>query len=177
MSSLKKNHFALFGLPEGFAIDPRGLDTAWRNVQGAVHPDRFAGASDTERRVAMQMATQVNEAYRTLKDPARRAAYLCALHGADPLVHSNTAMPADFLMQQMEWRERLQEAADARSTDACDALRGEVDHMRAALIAALGSAIDAQGDYPLAAERVRQLMFVDRFASEIDDAEERLLQA
>lgn len=177
MSALTRNHFELLGLSERFAIDLAALDEAYRRVQGAVHPDRFAGAPDAERRLAMQLAAQANEAYRTLKDPARRAAYLCELHGADAEVHSNTAMPAGFLVQQMEWRERLQEAAEEHRVDELEALRGELARSRAELLDELLEAIDGKCDYALGVERVRRLMFVDRFAAEVDDAEERLLQA
>ena len=177
MNSLKKTHFALFDLPEAFEIDRARLDAAYRSVQAAVHPDRFAGASDTERRLAMQLATQANEAYATLRDPTRRAAYLCGLHGADPQVHSNTAMPADFLMQQIEWRERLGEARDGASLDTLVELAGELDAARRALVGSLREAIDERRDFPAAADAVRRLMFVDRFADEVSDAEERLLHS
>ena len=174
MNPLTKSHYELFGLPEGYAIDAVALDAAYRSVQGAVHPDRFSGASDTERRIAMQFATRVNEAYRTLRDPVRRAAYLCALHGADPQVHSNTAMPATFLGQQMEWRERLEEARDARSPAELRLLRGELTGSRASLIERLTEAIDRRRDYELAAGLVRQLMFVERFGEDVDAADDLL---
>jgi molecular chaperone HscB len=177
MNALRKTHFELFGLPERFAIDAAGLDAAYRSVQGAVHPDRFAGASDTERRIAMQMATQVNEAYRTLRDPGRRAAYLCGLHGVDVQVESNTVMAPDFLVQQMQWREELEDAREQRSEAALQSIGDELDAHRRALLARLGVLIDEQGDYHLAALEVRQLMFLDRFSQDIDAAHEHLLQA
>lgn len=174
MNPLSKSHYELFGLPEGYAIDAAALDAAYRSVQGAVHPDRFGGGSETERRIAMQFATQANEAYRTLRDPVQRAAYLCTLHGADPQVHSNTAMPAAFLGQQMQWRERLEEARDARSLDELRLLRAELAGSRASLIARLTEAIDRGGDYGLAAGLVRQLMFVERFAEDVDAVDDLL---
>jgi len=177
MNALKKTHYALFDLPEAFEIDRNRLDTAYRSVQAAVHPDRFAGASDAERRLAMQLATQANEAYATLRDPTRRAAYLCGLHGADPQVHSNTAMPAQFLMQQIDWRERLGEARDSASLAALAGLAGELGALRRALVDELREAIDARRDFPAAADAVRRLMFVDRFAEEVADAEDRLLHS
>lgn len=177
MNALKKTHYALFDLPEAFEIDRTRLDTAYRSVQAAVHPDRFAGASDAERRMAMQLATQANEAYATLRDPTRRAAYLCGLHGADPQVHSNTAMPAQFLMQQIEWRERLGEARDSASLETLAELADELGALRRALVDELREAIDARHDFPAAADAVRRLMFVDRFADEVADAEDRLLHS
>lgn len=97
-----QNHFELFQLPARFDVDMALLDAAYREVQGRVHPDRFVNASDAEKRVAMQWATRANEAYQTLKNPMQRARYLCELHGVDLQTESNTAMPMDFLMEQMK---------------------------------------------------------------------------
>jgi molecular chaperone HscB len=176
MSSLTRNHFDLFGLPAAFRLDRAALDSAYRAVQGTVHPDRYAAGSDTDRRLAMQLAAQANEAYRTLRDPALRAGYLCALRGVDVGIESNTALPADFLMQQMEWRERLDDATDGRDVPALESLRDELAEQRDALLRELAAAIDERGDFAEAAGLVRRLMFLDRFASGIDAAEERLLQ-
>lgn len=177
MSALTRNHFALFGLPERFEIVPDALDEAYRRVQRAVHPDRFTGGSDAERRVAMQLAAQANEAYRTLRSPTSRAAYLCALNGIDPGSPTGTALAPDFLVQQMEWRERLEDAGDARSLDAVAALRAELEDSRAALIASLSETLDQSHTYERAADSVRRLMFIDRFADEVDALEHRLMHA
>ena len=108
--SPKKNHFEFLGLPERFELDTSRLQQVYLRLQAAVHPDRYANAGATEHRIAMQLATQVNEAYRTLLDPGRRAAYLCELRGAPIRAETNTAMAREFLMQQMQWREALEEA-------------------------------------------------------------------
>jgi len=165
--SLAATDFALFGLPERFAVDAAALDAKWKALQGAAHPDRFATDSAAAQRVAMQWAIRINEAYRRLKDPLARAAYLCALHGADVQAESNTAMPAAFLMQQMEWRDAL---ADATSVDEVDALADEVGAARKAAIAALERQIDHAGavDWNAVADAVRGLMFVDRFLADVD---------
>ena len=175
MSVFDSSHFALLGLPETFAIDAPALESAWRRLQGAVHPDRHVQGSDTDRRLALQRATQVNEAYRVLRDPQRRAAYLCALRGVDLHVESNTTMPPAFLMQQMEWREALADARQARDESALDALRAELDAERDPLLARIGTALDARNDPAQAGEGVRQLMFLDRLSEEIDFAQEDLL--
>ena len=125
--SLQASDFALFGLPERFAIDLAQLDAKWKQLQGAAHPDRFATETAAAQRVAMQWAIRINEAYRRLKNPLARAAYLCSLHGVDLEAESNTAMPPAFLMQQMEWRDAL---SDATSLDAVDALSDEVTAAR-----------------------------------------------
>ena len=165
--SIRSTDFALFGLPERFAIDPARLDAKWKQLQGAAHPDRFATETGAAQRIAMQWAIRINEAYRRLKDPLARAAYLCALHGVDLQAESNTAMPAAFLMQQMEWRDALSEAT---SLDAVDALADEVVASRNATLASLQGQIDgaAAVDWHAVAGTVRGLMFVDKFLSDID---------
>ena len=165
--SLQATDFALFGLPERFAIDLAQLDATWKQLQGRAHPDRFATETAAAQRVAMQWAVRINEAYRRLKDPLARAAYLCTLHGVDLQAESNTAMPAAFLMQQMEWRDTLSEAA---SLDAVDTLSDEVVASRNATLASLRSRIDdaASVDWRAVADTVRGLMFVDKFISDID---------
>jgi molecular chaperone HscB len=174
MSPLHKTHFEWFGLPERFEIDLASLDGAWRQVQASVHPDRYASASDVERRLAMQTATQVNEAYRTLRDPCRRAAYLCERAGIDLGIERNTAMPPAFLMEQMEAREALDEAKAARRLDALEGLRKAQSAQRAKLVSQIADAIDARRDFAAAGGLVRQLMFLDKFAVEIDGVEDTL---
>jgi molecular chaperone HscB len=109
-----QNHFELFNLPLQFAVDAQALESAYRDVQNRVHPDKYVSATDAER-VAMQWATRANEAYQTLKNPQQRAQYLCELAGVDLQTESNTAMPMAFLMQQMEWREELGDARAAKA--------------------------------------------------------------
>ena len=165
-SSAVRSHFALFGLPEQFAVAPAELEARFRRVQAAVHPDRHAAGSETDRRLAMQLAADVNEAYRTLSDPTRRGAYLCERHGAPVEAERNTAMPAEFLMRQMEWREAIDEVRDQPAHEAAElAARLSVD--RDAAIDRLAGLIDGQGDYRAAADVVRELMFYDRLQTEI----------
>src|SRR2546423_6385199 len=116
-SSGLQSHFELFGLAPAFSLDQEVLEKAYREIQSRVHPDRFARAGDAERRASLQWTTRVNEAYRTLKDPVQRAKHILELHGVDVAFETNTAMPKDFLMQQMELRERLEEAKDAPALD------------------------------------------------------------
>lgn len=161
-----QNHFDLFQLPQRFAIDMAALDKAYHEVQNRVHPDKFAHASDAEKRVAMQWATRANEAYRTLKSPFKRAAYLCELHGVDLQIESNTAMPNGFLMQQMEWREALDDAKAAKDANALEKIEAELRDARKAEVAKIGKLLDAN-DFEQAAQQVRQLMFLERFGDEI----------
>jgi molecular chaperone HscB len=165
--SIRASDFELFGLPERFGIDLAALDATWKQLQGAAHPDRFATDTAAAQRVAMQWAVRINEAYRRLKNPLARAAYLCSLHGVDLEAESNTAMPPAFLMQQMEWRDALSEAG---TLDAVDALTDEVMAARNATLKSLQAQIDgaATVDWRAVAGTVRGLMFVDKFMSDID---------
>ncbi len=164
-----QNHFDLFQLPARYTIDLAALDAAYRDVQGQVHPDRFVNATDAEKRVAMQWATRANEAYQTLKNPQKRARYLCELNGVDLQTESNTAMPMDFLMQQMEWREALGEARADKDVAALEALDEQVKGERKARLEAVGRELDA-GDFKQAAEGVRALMFLEKFGEEVHHA-------
>jgi molecular chaperone HscB len=161
-------HFALFGLPERFALDDAALDRAYRDVQSRVHPDRFTQASAAEQRVALQWATRANEAYRTLRDPLQRAIYVCGLRGQDPADEQDTRMPTDFLMQQLAWREALDEASGAGDAVGVDALRTTLVAARADLMAQVAHALDDDADVATASARVRQWMFVERFAEDVD---------
>jgi molecular chaperone HscB len=170
--SASSSHFELFGLPVAFAIDLAALDQLYRSLQAEVHPDRFASGSDAERLQSLQMATCVNEAYQTLKSPVSRARYLLQLRGVDTQEESNTAMPMDFLMQQMAWREALEEAQG--SITALESLDRELRAAAKNLLTTLATALDAQPDNMLATETVRKLRFIDKVQSEIDQAMEAL---
>jgi molecular chaperone HscB len=161
-----QNHFELFHLPQRFALDMTALDQAYHEVQNQVHPDKFTNAPDAEKRVAMQWATRANEAYRTLKSPFKRAAYLCELNGVDLQTESNTAMPRAFLMQQMEWREALEDAKAAKDAAALEKLDTVLRASRKTEIAQIGVMLDAH-DFTHAAQGVRQLMFLEKFSEEI----------
>ena len=170
---LDANDFELFGVPQRFAQDRAELDARWRSLQAEVHPDRFAAEGASAQRVAVQWAVRVNEAYQRLKDPLRRAAYLCELAGQRIDAENNSAMPAAFLMQQMEWREALDEA---HGVDEVEALAEQVAAHRRDALARLQDALDGQRDAASAAQQVRALMFVERFAQDVDSRLEALGQ-
>lgn len=165
-----KNHFELFGLAPAFRLDMDRLDQAFREIQVLVHPDKFAHLGEQEKRLSMQWATHANEAYQILKKPLSRARYLLHLHGVDTQEESNTAMPAEFLMAQMEWREAVMEAKEAQDVTGMEKLhnrlRGEMreQHLE------LGRLLDEQADYPAAAGLVRKLKFMEKLGEEIDNA-------
>ncbi len=166
----RKNFFQLFGLTERFRIDRAELSQRYRALQGEVHPDRFAHRPETERLLSMQWATQINEAYQTLGNPVRRARYLLSLKGVDTQEETNTAMPAEFLMQQMEWREAIEEAAQATDAVALAALESRMQHEMRELETQLAVKIDDGGDYPAAAMDVRKLKFMEKLAEGIASA-------
>jgi len=163
--SLQANDFELFELPQRFALDRSQLDERWKALQREVHPDRFAIEGATAQRVAMQWSVRINEAYQRLKDPLKRAAYLCELRGVPVNAESNTAMPTAFLMQQMAWREALE---DTDSVDELEELADEVAAERRQLQQSLGQLLDETGDAQGAVGQVRALMFIERFAAEVD---------
>ena len=168
------NHFELMGLPVAFAIDASVLEQGYRDLQSKVHPDRFAAASGAEKRVAMQWATRANEAYRTLRDPVSRARYLLSLKGFDTGEETNTAMPPDFLMQQMELREAAAEARAARDAHALEGLRLSIAAGREEMLRLLGRALDADRNYDAGCSLVRKLRFLEKVDEELDDALEAL---
>jgi molecular chaperone HscB len=159
------SHFELFGLAPAYAVDAAALDRAYREIQSRVHPDRFAHAGDAERRASMQWTTRVNEAYRTLKSPVQRAKHLLELHGVDVAFETNTQMPPEFLVRQLELREAL---AEAREPAALERLQDEVRREQRRLERGIEALIDARHDYAAAAGEVRKLMFLDKLAAEID---------
>ena len=166
--SASDDYFRFFGLNQQFNIDLSVLDQAYLAIQKEVHPDRHARGSDTEQRLAMQMATLVNTAFQTLKNPIQRGLYLCQLHGVDARLETNTAMPAAFLMKQMEWRENLEEREDDLA--ALESLAKEVDDSKRETLAEIAQAVDGAHNYERAAELLRGLLFIDKFALELDDA-------
>ena len=169
--NLASTDFELFDIAPRFAVDRAALDARWRALQAEVHPDRFATEGAAAQRVAMQWAVRVNEAYQRLKDPVKRAAYLCELNGAPIEAESNTAMPAAFLMQQMAWRESLDDAATVPQVEA---FADEVSAHRQTALTRLQTALDEQHDFTAAAQQVRALMFTERFAHDIDQRLEAL---
>ncbi len=171
--NLQSDDFELFGVPRQFAQDRAALDARWKDLQREAHPDRFSAQGAAAQRVAMQWSVRINEAYQRLKDPLKRAAYLCELHGVSIGAEDNTAMPAAFLMQQMEWREALD---DASSESALDELEDMVQAERKAALARCGALIDEKQDYAGAAQQVRALMFIARFAHDVDVRREQLGQ-
>jgi len=164
--NLQSTDFDIFGVAPVFALDREALDQRWKDLQRQAHPDRFAASDAAAQRKALQWSVRINEAYQRLKDPLQRAAYLCELNNAPIQAESNTAMPTAFLMQQMQWRENLEEAG---STEALERMADEVAGTRRALLAQIQQTADVQCDFAALAQLVRTLMFVERFARDVEN--------
>ena len=171
--NLNDTDFQLFAVPATFAQDRAVLGARWKELQREAHPDRFAAQGAAAQRVAMQWSVRINEAYQRLKDPIRRASYICELNGAPLNAENNTAMPGAFLMQQMEWREALD---DARDIAAVEVLQEDVETTRARALSSLDWLIDEKGDYPGAVQQVRALMFIERFGEDVEKKFDQLGQ-
>ena len=169
MLDFARNHFELFGLPPRYAIDAAALDAAYRELQRSVHPDRHATSDDASRRMALQAAARVNEAYRTLGDPVERARYLLSLRGVDAFDANDTALDLDFLERQLERRERAASAAAAHDAGGLEMLLDEVRREAAEMQATLGELLVAPGSTDAARERVRALRFLDKLADDLDE--------
>ena len=162
------DYFALFQIKPQFKIDRQALESAYLTVQKQVHPDLHVAGTDSEKRLSMQMATLANSAYRTLLNPIQRGLYLCARHGVDAQLETNTAMPAAFLMQQMEWRESLDESRNDHQV--LDRLFTQVERARTQVLKEVEEAIDDQKDFELAAQKLRALLFIEKFSAELEEA-------
>ncbi|MEP6701372.1 MAG: Fe-S protein assembly co-chaperone HscB [Betaproteobacteria bacterium] len=170
MIDFSADHFALLGLPRRFQIDRGGLDRAYRTLQAAIHPDRHAAAGDSTRRLALQASARVNEAYEALRDPASRGEYLLGLSGIASLAETDTAMPMDFLAEQMERREAIEDAMARHDHGALEHALDAIGEESRVLEAELGDAIDVRAALDDAKTLVRKLRFLDRVRHEITEA-------
>jgi molecular chaperone HscB len=165
----QRNFFELFGLPVGFDVDAADLGARYRELQRRLHPDRYASATDQERRLSMQLAALVNEAYQTLKDPVRRARYLLRLRGVGLGDETDTRMDPVFLAEQMELRERLEEAQrDAKRETRLAELADDLERRAAERLAELRACLPPAGErLARARELTRELQFLDKLRGEM----------
>ncbi|WP_045225272.1 Fe-S protein assembly co-chaperone HscB [Methyloterricola oryzae] len=169
-SAASANFFELFQMPATFRLDLGQLDRHYLELQSRVHPDKAAHLSDTEKRLSLQWATLANEAYQTLKKPLERARYLLKINGVDTREEDNTAMPTEFLLEQIEWREEIQEAVTLRNTHAMDRLAARLKSETNQLFDSLGTLLDDERQHPAAAVIVRQLAFLEKLGRDLNDA-------
>ena len=163
--NLQSSDFELFDIPVQFAQDRARLDARWKELQREAHPDKFAAQGAAAQRLAMQWSVRINEAYQRLKDPLKRASYLCELNGVAIDAEKNTAMPVEFLMQQMAWRDALDEA---KNVDDLDQIALESNSSKREQLSKIEQALDGEKNFAAAAQLVRSLMFIERFATEVD---------
>jgi len=163
--NLQSTDFELFGVPAQFAQDRAALDARWKDLQREAHPDKFAAQGSAAKRVAMQWSVRINEAYQRLKDPLRRASYLCELNGAPINAEKNTAMPTEFLIQQMAWREALDAA---KTVENMNKIAFESNEYGREQLLKIEQSIDIKYDFISAATQVRSLMFIERFQTEVE---------
>jgi molecular chaperone HscB len=167
------NHFELFGLTPTFDVDSAALESSFRKIQSDSHPDRFVTATASEKLAAMQTATNANEAYLTLKSPGLRGAYLLGLSGIVAVDEKNNQMPADFLMQQMEWREAVEDAENAHDISALETLLDTIASEAKQLQMGLSTQFK-QNQLADATDSTRKLIFMDKVRADIIKAIEKL---
>ncbi|HAJ70836.1 MAG TPA: Fe-S protein assembly co-chaperone HscB [Methylophilaceae bacterium] len=172
--SVSQSYFDFFRLPAQYDIDLALLDNAYRSIQAEVHPDKFVTASPAERLKSMQIATLANEAYQTLKHPTSRARYLLHLNGVETQEESNTAMPTDFLITQMEWREAIEEAENAKDVTALDQQLMMMKKTAKSLQQVLATTLSNTETLPEAAKIVRKLSFIDKVSTDVGNIIARL---
>ena len=164
-----RNHFELFGLPARYAIDANALESAYRDLQRTVHPDRHAASDDdAARRLALQAAARVNEAYRTLADPGERARYLLALEGVEAFDAADTSLPVDFLERQLDRRERADRAGSCGDARALERVIDETREEAGAAERELGRLLGASDSRPQARVRVRELAFLAKVVRDLE---------
>ncbi|MBW8192737.1 co-chaperone HscB [Neiella marina] len=171
------NYFQLFGLTEQFSLDQAALMQTYRDLQKSVHPDHYANQGQQAQRLAVQKSAQINDAYQTLKSPLLRAQYMLLLVGVELKGEQQTLRDPMFLMQQMEWREELDDLKRSQDIDKLEAFSDAISAERAALNSNIASAFDAgehRQDVQTWANEVRKLSFMDKLLTEIAQAEDAL---
>ncbi len=173
---MQEDYFELFGLPQSYEVSLQTLSERFRDLQRVVHPDRYAAADEREKRLSVQYAAEVNDAYQTLKDPVLRAIYLLHCRGVDAQMENNTVMDTAFLMQQMEWREALDEVHKCADPEAAlDNLRRDIVEAMQSCQSGFAERWQSNGEQLKAAEDlVRKMQFIDKLIQQLDQFEEAL---
>ena len=157
---MNQNFFDLLQLPKAFVIDLKKLDQNYQSIQKEIHPDRFASLGDDTKLESIKKTAQVNDAYQTLKSPIRRAEYLLQLHGVNIHDEKYTAVPQDFLMQQMEWREELE--THKQDKLALEKLAADIQKNKNQMINQLPAFFDNKDDLNDAIKTTRELNFIEK---------------
>ncbi|MET0052175.1 MAG: Fe-S protein assembly co-chaperone HscB [Candidatus Thiodiazotropha sp.] len=177
MLDFSKNYFDLFGLPVGYIVDSTSLADRYRDLQRVVHPDRYANATEQERRLSVQGASLINEAFETLKDPIARAAYLLSLHGVEMDSLNESTQDMEFLMQQMELREELESLlSQSGPYEAVLDLSNRIRKQITDLVAQMAVLFERPTAEQLedAREILRKMRFLQKLRTEVERAEAEL---
>ena len=165
---MTQNFFTLLNLPEAFVVDLKKLDQHYQAIQKEIHPDRFASLNDETKMESVKKTAQVNDAYQTLKSSIRRAEYLLHLYGFDINDEKYTAVPQDFLLQQMEWREELE--THTKNKEALEKLASVVAIKKKQKIDLLPTYFDKKNNLPEAIKIICELNFIEKIEQHISDA-------
>ena len=165
---MTQNFFTLLNLPEAFVVDLKKLDQHYQAIQKEIHPDRFASLNDETKMESVKKTAQVNDAYQTLKSSIRRAEYLLHLYGFDINDEKYTAVPQEFLLQQMEWREELE--THTKNKEALEKLASVVAIKKKQKIDLLPTYFDKKNNLPEAIKITRELNFIEKIEQHISDA-------
>ena len=166
-------HFALFELQPSFNLDLDQLAARYRELARGVHPDRFADASEREKRSALEQSANLNEAYQTLKSPPKRARYLLALKGGE-LPLEVTVHDPEFLMQQMQWREELEDLQDSADMAGIAVFKRRLNVAQEELNNSFAACWDDATQREQAERLMRRMQFLDKLTYEVRQLEERL---
>ncbi|WP_133406628.1 co-chaperone HscB [Parashewanella tropica] len=171
------NYFELFGFPTNFSIDSAQLSERYRELQRTVHPDKFANSSEQEKLLAVQKTAQINDGFQTLKNPIRRAEHILQLRGIDLSHETTTVKDTSFLMQQMEWREALEDISGATDPhQGIDELQTSFKQHEAEYSSVLVSKLEINSDDANleAADQIRKLKFMAKLQDELTRIEDDL---
>ncbi|WP_028762209.1 co-chaperone HscB [Shewanella colwelliana] len=171
------NYFELFSFLPEYDLDTALLAERYRDLQRAVHPDKFANASEQDKRIAVQRAAQVNDGYNTLKHPILRAEHILSLKGFDLSHESTTVKDTQFLMQQMEWRESLEDITDSDAPEEhIEQLHHSFSDYTAQIKSQMSKLIDSDSEQDLlnVADMIRKLKFMAKLQDELARAEDAL---
>lgn len=171
---ITQNYFDLFQLPHQYHIDAKALKSTYRQLQRELHPDRFAGGTDQEKRLAVQYSTFVNQAYETLSSSVKRGEYMLSLKGVERDAAQTIKNDPQFLMQQMMWREKLETIESKADEDALDDFKDQVSDSQQQIETELSDLLSSD-QLDSAMVLIGKLQFTEKLLVEIDELEERFL--
>ncbi|ATC21238.1 Fe-S protein assembly co-chaperone HscB [Pasteurella multocida] len=169
------NPFNIFDLPVDFHVDQATLSARYLALQKSLHPDNFTTHSAQEQRLAMQRSAEVNDALQILKDPILRAETIITIYtGEQQNIEENSTRDMAFLMQQMQWREQLENIEAQKDSDQLVAFSADIEQTQQALLSELADALSSQ-QWQQAKVINDKLRFIKKLLLEVERVEEKLL--